>query len=62
MLIYMKILKSSNHLNISHVDGLNVQSTQPVNIFRIEQKLCILERNIDFLNNLDYSPKQPNDK
>ena len=29
---------------------LNACSTQPVNIFKIEQKLCILEQNIGFLD------------
>ena len=48
MLIYAKILKSSNHLDIFSGGCLNACSIKPVNIFNIKQKFCILEQNIDF--------------
>ena len=48
MLTYAKILKSSNHFNILYADAWHAGSTQPVNIFKIKQKLCILEQNREF--------------
>ena len=35
MLIYVKILKSSDHLDILHVDAYMPSFTHPVNIFAI---------------------------
>ena len=47
MLIYVKIIKLSKNLDILQVDAC---STQPINIFEFEQKVCTLEQSIEFQN------------
>ena len=48
MLIYVKIFKLSDCLNIFIYKHLNASSICPTNIFKIRSKLCILELNIHF--------------
>ena len=49
MLIYVKFLKLSDCLRHFMCGYLKAHSICPTNIFRSDQKLCILEQNINFL-------------
>ena len=49
MLIYVKILKSSNCLDILHVDAY-MPALHILHISAISSKLCILDQNIEFQN------------